>query len=58
MHFRGATIELVLEIEADGTAQGAKTIVAHLPKGVAQASNYYVGQKVFVGLTSYHVFGK
>jgi len=52
IHFRGATIELVLEIEA------GKTIVAHLPKGVAQASNYYVGQKVFVGLTSYHVFGK
>lgn len=52
MHFRGIIIELVLEVEM------GKTIIAHLPKGVAQASGYYAGQKVFVGLTSYHVFGK
>ena len=52
IHFRGATIELILEVEP------GKQVIAHLPKGVAQASGYYVGQKVFVGLTAYHVFAQ
>lgn len=52
IHFRGATIEIVLEIEA------GRHVIAHLPKGVAQAGKYYLGQKVFVGITAYHVFGQ
>lgn len=48
--FKGATIELQLAIEE------GKTIVAHLPKGLSEASGFLPGKKVFAGVTGFHIF--
>lgn len=48
--FRGAAIELILSV-----GEG-KEIIAHVPKGVALASNFEPGRNVFIGITAFHVF--
>ncbi len=48
--FKGAFIELELDLGS------GKKILAHLPKGVSQASGFRVGKKVFAGITDFHVF--
>ena len=48
--FKGAFIELALDL-----GEG-RTVVAHLPKGLSEASGFAPGKKVFVGITGFHVF--
>ncbi len=48
--FKGAFIELVLDL-GDG-----RNVLAHLPKGLSEASGFATGKKVFAGITGFHVF--
>lgn len=48
--FRGAAIELLLNIGED------KTIIADVPKGVSLASGFEEGREVYVGITAYQAF--
>lgn len=48
--FRGPLIELALNIGEN------RKILAHVPKGVALASDFSEGRKVHVGITAFHVF--
>lgn len=48
--FRGPLIELSLDI-GDG-----RKILAHVPKGVALASDFVEGRNVHIGITAFHVF--
>ncbi len=38
--------------------QGTYFVIAHVPKGVALQSDFKVGKRVFVNITSAHVFGQ
>ena len=49
-HFKGAFTELELDL-----GEGRR-ILAHLPKGVSEASGFRVGKKVYAGITDFHVF--
>jgi sulfate transport system ATP-binding protein len=48
--FKGAFVELHLEV-----GEG-KALVAHLPKGLNEASGFLPGKRVHVGITGFHVF--
>jgi sulfate transport system ATP-binding protein len=48
--FKGPFTELDLDL-GDG-----RSIVAHLPRGLSEASGFSVGKKVFAGITGFHVF--
>jgi sulfate transport system ATP-binding protein len=48
--FKGAFIELKIDL-----GQGHE-ILAHLPKGLSEASGFTSGKKVFAGITGFHVF--
>ncbi len=48
--FKGAFIELQIDL-----GEGRR-MVAHLPKGVSEASGFAPGSKVFVGITGFHAF--
>ena len=48
--FKGAVIELQLAVDE------GKNVVAHLPKGLSEASGFVPGKKVHVGITGFHVF--
>ncbi len=48
--FRGPLIELALNI-----GEGRR-VLAHVPKGVALASDFVEGRSVHVGITAFHVF--
>jgi sulfate transport system ATP-binding protein len=48
--FKGAFIELQIDL-----GEG-RNMVAHLPKGVSEASGFAPGSKVFVGITGFHAF--
>jgi sulfate transport system ATP-binding protein len=48
--FRGPLIELALDIG------GGRRVLAHVPKGVALASDFVEGRDVHVGITAFHVF--
>lgn len=48
--FKGAFMELNIDL-GDG-----KTVVAHLPKGLSEASGFAPGKQVFVGITGFHTF--
>jgi len=50
--FKGPFTELDLDL-GDG-----RSIVAHLPRGLSEASGFTVGKKVFAGITGFHVFDK
>jgi hypothetical protein len=48
--FRGPFTELAVAIGAE------KPILAHVPKGVAQASGFVEGRPVHLGITDFHAF--
>lgn len=48
--FRGPFIEFWVRIDPQ------RVVVAHVPKGVALASDFIEGKKVFLGITDFHVF--
>jgi ABC-type Fe3+/spermidine/putrescine transport system ATPase subunit len=48
--FKGPFMELELKTPGD------TLVVAHVPKGVTQASRFGEGSEVYVGITSYHAF--
>lgn len=48
--FRGPLIELLIEVGQD------KRIIAHVPKGVALASDFRENRTVFLGITAFNVF--
>ncbi len=48
--FKGAFTELDLDLG------GERRILAHLPRGLAEASGYGLGQSVWLGITGFHVF--
>ena len=48
--FKGAFTELDLDLGAE------KHILAHLPRGLVEASGYVPGEKVWLGITGFHVF--
>ena len=48
--FKGAFMELQIDL-----GQGL-SVVAHLPKGLSEASGFGPGSKVFVGITGFHTF--
>ena len=48
--FKGAFTELDLDLG------GEKRLLAHLPRGLAEASGYAPGEKVWLGITGFHVF--
>ena len=52
MKFKGAMMELILELDA------GKQIVAHVPKGVSLSSGFEEGSEVYAGITAYHAFAK
>lgn len=48
--FRGPIIEHVLDVGAE------KPILAHVPKGLAMASDFVEGREIYAGITGFHVF--
>jgi ABC-type Fe3+/spermidine/putrescine transport system ATPase subunit len=48
--FKGAFTELDLDLGAQ------KHILAHLPRGLAEASGFVPSEKVWLGITGFHVF--
>lgn len=50
--FLGSLEEIQINLEGD------LSILAQMPKGVALESGFVVGKRVFVKVTSYHIFGK
>lgn len=48
--FRGPLIEIILNVGDN------KKIIAHVPKGVALASDFVEGRNVFIGITAFHTF--
>jgi sulfate transport system ATP-binding protein len=48
--FKGAFMELQIDL-GDG-----RNVVAHLPKGLSEASGFAPGKQVFVGITGFHTF--
>jgi sulfate transport system ATP-binding protein len=48
--FKGAFTELELDL-----GEGRR-ILAHLPRGLAEAAGYVPGEKVWLGITGFHVF--
>ena len=48
--FKGAFIELLLDLG------GGLGVTAHLPKGLSEASGFHTGQRVYLGITGFHVF--
>ena len=48
--FKGAFMELQIDLG------GGHNVVAHLPKGLSEASGFAPGKQVFVGITGFHTF--
>jgi sulfate/thiosulfate transport system ATP-binding protein len=48
--FRGPIIEHAIDVGAE------KLILAHVPKGLALASDFSEGREIYAGITGYHVF--